>query len=87
MNRMTTETYQEKILAGMHGLPDEVLAEIADYVYFLRRKVTMPDVYAAEVHREMLQYTLRSGRQDSLTHLEEEFADYDQQFPRNQLDR
>ncbi|MCB9126175.1 MAG: hypothetical protein H6643_16920 [Caldilineaceae bacterium] len=87
MSRMTAETYQEKILAGMDGLPDEVLAEIADYVYYLRRKVTMPDVYAAEVHRGMLQYTLRGGRQDSLTHLEEEFADYDQQFPRDQPDR
>ena len=61
MSRMTTETYQEKILAGMDGLPDEVLAEIADYVYYLRRKVTMPDLYAAEVHRGMLQYTLRGG--------------------------
>ena len=54
---------------------------------YLRRKVTMPDLYAAEVHGGMLQYTLRGGRQDSLTHLEEEFADYDQQFPRDQPDR
>lgn len=79
---MATNTYQEKILAGIDGLPDDVLAEIADYVYYLRRKVTLPDVYAAEVQHEVLEYTLRRGRQDSLTHLEEEFADYDQQSVR-----
>ena len=30
---MTSMTYQEKILAGIDGLPDAVLAEIADYVF------------------------------------------------------
>lgn len=29
----------------------------------------------------------RLGRQDSLAHIEEEFANYDQQFPREQPDR
>lgn len=32
---------------------------------------------------EAAEYTLRRGRQDSLVHLEAEFADYAQQFPRN----
>jgi len=78
---MTTMTYQEKILAGIDGLPDDVLAEITDYIYFLRRNVTLPDVYAAEVQHEVLEYSLRSGRQDSLVHLEEEFADYGVEWP------
>ena len=33
---MTSMTYQEKILAGIDGLPDDVLAEITDYVYYLQ---------------------------------------------------
>ncbi|HHY58354.1 MAG TPA: hypothetical protein GYA08_23290 [Chloroflexi bacterium] len=60
-----------------------MLAEITDYIYFLQRKVTLPDIYAAEVQHAVLEYALRSGRKDSLVHLEEEFADYDQQFPRD----
>ena len=34
-------------------------------------------------HNVLLRHTLRSDRHDSLAHLEEEFADYDQQFPRD----
>lgn len=52
---MTTMTYQEKILAGIDGLPDDVLAEITNYVYFLRRRVTLPDAYAAKVQHEVLE--------------------------------
>ena len=37
--------------------------------------------YAAEVQHEVLEYSLRSGRQDSLVHLEEEFADYGVEWP------
>jgi hypothetical protein len=49
----------------------------------LRRKAEAPDMYAAEQREALLHQTLRNGWHDSLTHLEEEFADYDQHFPRN----
>ena len=78
---MTAEGYQKYIMAGLDGLPSEVLAEIADFVFFLRRKVTEPSAYAADQESTLLQRTLRVGWQESLLHLEEEFAYYEQRFP------
>ncbi len=80
---MTADTYHKMIMAGIDGLPADILAEIADYVLYLRRKVVAPDTYAVEQREALLRYALHSGWHDSLAHLEEEFADYDQQFPRN----
>lgn len=80
---MTADSYHKMIIAGIDGLPTDILAEIADYVLFLRRKAEAPDTYAAEQREALLHQTLRNGWHNSLTHLEEEFADYDQHFPRN----
>ena len=80
---MTAEAYQKMIVAGLDGLPDNFLAEIADFVFFLRHKVRNPNAFAVEVDQSILQSTMRVGWQESLAHLEEEFADYEQCFPRN----
>ena len=80
---MTTETYQKMIVAGLDGLPDNFLAEIADFVLFLRHKLEYPNVFVEEVGQSLLQPAMQVGWQESLAHLEEEFVDYDQRFPRN----
>lgn len=80
---MTAEGYQKMIVAGLDGLPDNLLAEIADFVFFLRHKATDPDAFAVELDQSLVQPTMRAGWQESLAHLEEEFVDYEQRFPLN----
>lgn len=80
---MTTETYQKVIMAGLDGLPDHFLAEIADFVFFLHYKIDNPNAFVVEVDQTPAQPAMRAGWQASLAHLEEEFADYEQRFPRN----
>ena len=80
---MSVETYQKMIMAGLDGLPNNLLAEIADFVFFLRHKIDEPDAFAVEAEQSLLQPAMQVGWQESLAHLEEEFADYEQRFPRN----
>ena len=80
---MTAEAYQKVILAGLEGLPAEVMAEIADFVLFVRRKVEQPNAFATELEQSQLQRMLQTGWLESLAHLEEEFAEYEQRFPHN----
>lgn len=80
---MTAEAYQKVILAELEGLPTEVMAEIADFVFFMRRKVQEPYAFVAEREQATLHHILQTGRSESLAHLEEEFVDYEQRFPCN----
>ncbi len=70
---MSTQTYQQLIVKGIDGLPEEMLAEITDFVYFVRRRMAQPQDFAAELRR--------LGRNEAI-HLEEEFAGYDRRYPR-----
>ena len=63
------------------ALPDETMMAHEPNADLLTAEDVDGDV--AALSEALLRYTLRSGWHDSLTHLEEEFADYDQQFPRN----
>ena len=42
------QVYKQMIVEGIRGLPPEMLAEVANYVYFLRRLAVEPDAFAAE---------------------------------------
>jgi hypothetical protein len=54
------------------------LSEVADYVLFIRRKATEQQPYDAAGIRE----ELRLMNAHEMQHLDEEFADFDQQFPK-----
>lgn len=79
---MTEQIYQQLIVQGIRGLPAETLAEIADFIYFLRKRAQQPDVFAEELRRALLGEELKQLSQDEETHLEQEFADYEQRYPR-----
>lgn len=36
---MTIQTYQQLIVEGIKGLPTEILAEIVDFIFFVRQRV------------------------------------------------
>jgi len=78
---MTTQVYQELIVEGIKGLPPELLAEITDFIYFIRRRVTEPKIYAEELESILLGKELQQLNQDWASHLEEEFMDYDKLYP------
>lgn len=49
-----TTAYEELIAAGIKGLPQELLAEIADFVYVVRKKFTQPNAFERELTSTLL---------------------------------
>jgi hypothetical protein len=79
---MTPQVYKELIVSGIQDLPPALLAEVANFVYFVRKQVDDPDAFAAEQYCLLLHKTLEQGNRAELNHLEAEIAGYEQQFPR-----
>ncbi len=50
-------TYEELITAGIKGLPQELLAEIVDFVYIVRKRFTQPQAFASELETTLLPAT------------------------------
>lgn len=80
---MTMPTYQQLIIEGIKGLPPEVLAEITDFIYFVRTRVLQPQAFAEEIQSILLRADLRQLSRDEEAHLEQEFAGHDQLYPRD----
>ena len=78
---MMTQTYQQLIIAGIKGLPSGTLAEIADFIYFVRKRVLEPQVYEEELQNILLGAELRQLSRDEEAHLEKEFEGYDKCYP------
>ena len=74
-----------KDLANSHqafkGLPPEVLAEITDFVYFVRKRLLQPQAFEEEIQSTLLREELRQLSRDEEAHVEQEFAGYDQLYP------
>lgn len=80
---MTPQTYEQIIVEGLRGLPQEMLAEIADFVYFVRKRATQPQAYEEELLSALLNAELRQMSRDEEEHLDQEFRDYDRRYPRD----
>jgi hypothetical protein len=78
---MTAKTYQQIIIEGITGLPTETLAEIADFVYFVRKRVLHPQIFEKELEDVSLKVELKLLNRIEETHLELEFDNYDQLYP------
>jgi hypothetical protein len=48
---MTQPTYQQLILEGIKGLPQEALVEIVDFIYFVRKRTLQPHALARRYTR------------------------------------
>lgn len=79
---MTTKTYQQLIIEGIKGLPPEVLAEIVDFIYFVRKRAMNPQAFEAELQNALLRVELRQLSRDEEAHLEKEFEAYEKLHPR-----
>lgn len=79
---MNAFAYQEMITEGIKDLPNELLREVADLVYLLRKRVQDPQGFAEEQSHFLLAAELHQLSRNEERHLEEEFAVYEQRFPR-----
>lgn len=74
---MNLTSYEQIIVAGVKQLSPERQREVADFVYFLRER----EANGAE-YTQLIEADLAELEGEELKHLEEEFKDYDQTFPR-----
>ena len=74
---MNETSYEQIIVAGIRHLPPERLREVADFVYFLRQR----EENDAEF-QQLIKADLAELEKSELKHLEEEFEDYEQLYPR-----
>lgn len=74
---MNQTSYEQVIVAGIRNLPPERQREVADFVYFLRQR----EENNAEYER-LIEADLAALEADELEHLDEEFKDYEQIYPR-----
>ena len=79
---MTTQAYQQLIIEGIKGLPPEALAEIVDFIYFVRKRALQPETFEEELQNALLNIELRQLSRDEEAHLERELEDYDARYPR-----
>lgn len=79
---MTEEIYHQLIIQGIRGLPAETLAEIADFIYFLRKRAQQPNAFATELRDTLLGEELTQLSRNEEAHVEQEFAGYEQRYPR-----
>ena len=79
---MMTQTYQQLIIEGIKGLPPEILAEIADFIYFIRQRALQPQAFEEELQNALVMAELKQLSRGEETHLEKEFENYDQLYPR-----
>lgn len=64
---------QQKILSETQELSSEVLSEVLDFIQFLKAK---PHNYSTKIKANLTELD-----KTSLLHLEEEFQDYQKQYP------
>ncbi len=79
---MTQHPYEQLILEGIKGLSPEILAEIVDFIYFVRKRTFQPQAFEEELHNALLNAELRQLSHNEEAHLEKEFEDYDRHYPR-----
>ncbi|AQG80508.1 hypothetical protein [Spirosoma montaniterrae] len=69
---------KQLITEGIKDLPQSYLSEVADFVLFMRRKARQQQPFdTASIGEELRQMSIHE-----MQHLEEEFADFDQRFPK-----
>jgi hypothetical protein len=68
-----TQDYEQLTVEGIKGLPPEVLAEIADFIYFIRQRALQPQAFEEELKNALLRAELKQLSRDEEAHLEKEF--------------
>ncbi len=76
---MNKATVEKMILEETKSLPFETLAEILDFIKFKKMKALGKQSFEKKIKQELVDLG-----EISLIHLEEEFSDYKERYPREQ---
>ena len=79
---MTNQAYQKLIYEGIRGLPADTLAEIVDFIFFLRKRKLHPEAFEEELKSTLLHSDLKQLSRNEEAHLEKEFENYDELYPK-----
>ena len=82
MENIQTQSYRQLIYEGINGLTPEVLTEIVDFVYFVRKRSMEPQAFAEDLRTALLNKELRDLSRAEEQHLDKEFENYDKLYPR-----
>lgn len=74
-----TVDFEQVIIQGIKGLPKQYLSEVADFVLFIRQKSLQKNNF---YDLDEIQMELSKLNERELKHLEDEFKDFDTQFPK-----
>ncbi len=77
-----TKKLQKTILHSLEGLPESRLKEIAEYIFFIRQKTLNPETFQQEFESIMLTDELTALEINEAAHLEEEFKNYKETYPK-----
>ena len=81
MENTQTHTYRQLIYEGINGLTPDMLAEIVDFVYFVRKRNLEPQAFAEDLRTTLLNKELRDLSRNEEQHMDKEFEDYDKLYP------
>ena len=79
---MTSESFEKLIVEGIKDLPQEALVEIADFIYFIRKRFTQPQNYEEELQSLLFSLEIKRLDYKEAIHLEKEFDNYDKLYPK-----
>ncbi len=78
---MSAAQLRDLIRRSIDDLPDEGLKYVASYVLFIRTQTFQPELLEQETWSQRLQEALSELRSTELIHVEEEFTDYQKNYP------
>lgn len=78
--------YHQMVVDGINGLPPEMLAEIVDFIYFVRKRKFEPLAFSEDLRALMLHADLRKIDEKEASHLEKEFESYDERYSSERSD-
>lgn len=81
-SQLHSQPYHQMVVDGIKGLPPEMLAEIVDFIYFVRKRKFEPMAFSEDLRTLMLHADLRRLSEKENEHLEKEFEGYDERYPR-----
>ena len=71
------QSYQELITEGIKGLPEAALAQIVEYVNFIKKKAQNPE-FEDQLNDYLLHFELKKLSRNEQAHLEDEAVGYEQ---------